>query len=193
MMKRKFLTFVMALAVVLVLAACSGASPAATTDAFDRLFLEMMVPHHQGALDMADIALERAERPEIRAMAADILETQTGEIDQMLNWMEAWYGTREVPAMADMPMLPGMETMGHGDHQTMDMAADVAALRAASEPFDQAFIDAMIDHHQSAIDASQAALERAGREEIRQLAQAILDAQQREIDQMRAWRAAWYP
>ena len=189
----------------LLLSACAGLStPTAGTEnmpmtggaaddaAFDRLFIEMMVPHHQGALEMAQIAVERAEHPEVQAMAAEILETQSIEIEQMLGWMETWYGTREVPSMAEMPMLPGMESMGHG-HQTMDMAADVAALRAAAEPFDLAFIDAMIEHHQSAIDAAMVAQDQASRPEVQQLAQAIIDAQQREIDLMNEWRLNWYP
>lgn len=159
---------------------------------FDRMFIEMMVPHHQGALEMAKIAQERAEHAEVKAMADAILNGQAAEIDQMLDWMESWYGTRTVPAMKDMPMLPGMETMGHGGHETMDMAADVEALRNAPEPFDKAFVDAMIVHHQSAIDAANAALKQASRPEIKQMAQAIIDTQQQEIDQMKSWRSAWY-
>ena len=73
------------------------------------------------------------------------------------------------------------------------MAADVEALRRAPEPFDQAFIDAMIPHHQSAIDAARAAETRARRPEIKELARAIIDGQQKEIDQMTRWRRAWYP
>lgn len=89
-------------------------------------------------------------------------------------------------------MLPGVRMGGElmiGDR--MDMRDDVGQLRSA-EPFDQAFVDAMIQHHGSAIDAAQSALRYASRDEIRQLAEAIIDAQSREIDQMREWRAAWY-
>jgi uncharacterized protein (DUF305 family) len=73
----------------------------------------------------------------------------------------------------------------------MNMRDDVEQLRSA-EPFDQAFIDAMILHHQSAIDAAQGALMRSSRGEIQQLAEAIIDAQSREIEQLRQWRADWY-
>ena len=59
--------------------------------------------------------------------------------------------------------------------------------------FDKAFIDAMIPHHQSAIDAAEMALDNAEHPEIQELAQAIIDAQQREIDEMTAWREEWYP
>lgn len=100
-------------------------------------------------------------------------------------------------------MIEGMQmptTGAHGGHaggasasQTMDMAADVEKLRTASEPFDRAFIDAMIPHHQDAIEASRAASSRAQREEIKALAQEIVDGQQREVDALRQWRQAWFP
>jgi uncharacterized protein (DUF305 family) len=159
----------------------------------DQLFIQMMVPHHQGAVEMAKIAQERAEHPGVRAMADAIITAQAAEIDQMLGWMEAWYGTREVPDMSAMPMVTGMEDMGHGGHSTMDMAADVEALRNAPEPFDREFIDAMIVHHESAIDAANAVLQQNGRPELKELAEEIIAAQQREIEQMQAWRQSWYP
>jgi uncharacterized protein (DUF305 family) len=180
---------------VLVTAACSPQELPETSiegTAFDRQFIEMMVPHHESALEMAKIAQERGKHPEIRQMADDIINVQAAEIDQMLNWLEAWYGTRETPSMDQMPMLTGMEGMAHGAH-TMDMAADVEALRNAPEPFDLAFIDYMILHHESALDAANAAMQEAGRSEITTMAEAILAVQQDEIDQMKAWRAAWYP
>ncbi|WP_437911001.1 DUF305 domain-containing protein [Sorangium sp. So ce327] len=86
-----------------------------------------------------------------------------------------------------MPMLPGME-----HDATMDMARENEELKTA-EPFDRAFIDAMIPHHEMAIDAAEMAQQKAEHAEIRTLADGIIEAQQREIDQMKAWRAAWYP
>ena len=180
---------------VLVISACSPQElPETSTagNAFDRQFIEMMVPHHEAALEMAKIAQERGDHAEVKQMADAIIAMQAAEIDQMQDWMDAWYGTRETPPMDQMPMLTGMEGMAHGAH-TMDMAADVEALRSSAEPFDLAFIDYMILHHQSALDAANAALEEAGRVEIKTMAEAILAVQQDEIDQMKAWRVAWYP
>ncbi|MBA2449136.1 MAG: DUF305 domain-containing protein, partial [Chloroflexi bacterium] len=65
--------------------------------------------------------------------------------------------------------------------------------RAAGEPFDRVFIDAMIPHHESAIAAARAAESRAERPEIKELAKAIMRDQEREIAQMRQWRQAWFP
>lgn len=167
------------------------ASVPMTGGALDALFIDMMVPHHQGAVEMAKIALERGEHPEILAMAEAIIASQQAEIDQMKAWKLAWYGSSDTPPMSAMPAMeemPGMGGMGHA----MDMQAEVDALRGAPEPFDLAFINAMIPHHQSAIDAAQKVLDSAEHPEIKALAQAIIDAQQKEIEQMEEWRKAWF-
>ncbi len=158
---------------------------------FDQQFIDMMVPHHQAAIEMAEIALIRAEHPEIRSLAVDISRSQAEEISQMKAWRLAWYGSDQTPSMDQMPMLHDMGTssMPMG---TMNMAQEVETLRTAPEPFDRAFIDAMVPHHQSAIDAAQLAQTRAVHQEIKDLAVAIISAQQSEIDQMKAWRLAWY-
>jgi uncharacterized protein (DUF305 family) len=174
---------------------------------FDQMFIDMMVPHHLGAIEMARIAQERADHAEIFELAGGIITSQDSEIGQMRAWRSQWYGSAETPPLSEMPMVPGMPGMpdmpmmdmpgmdmsGMGAAMpTMDMAADVESLRAAPEPFDEAFIDTMIPHHQSAIDAARVAQQRAVHQEIRGLADAIIAAQQREIDQMLQWRQTWY-
>lgn len=170
----------------------------ATSAPFDQQFIDMMVPHHQGAVEMAKIAQQRAQKPEIKAMAADIVGSQTSEIEKMKGWRKSWFGSDQTPPMTSMPLVEGMPSggmagMNHaaGD-KTMDMSADVDKLRKAPEPFDRAFIDAMIPHHQSAIEAAKAAESRAQKPEIKQLAKEIIAAQQKEIDQMTGWRKAWF-
>ena len=64
---------------------------------------------------------------------------------------------------------------------------------ANEEPFDLAFIDAMIPHHQSAIAMAKVALEESNNPEIRGIAEDIVRAQEREISQMKEWRERWYP
>jgi uncharacterized protein (DUF305 family) len=166
--------------------------PNTGTTEFDQLFIDMMVPHHQGAVEMAKIAQERAEHPEIKEMADAIIAGQDEEIIQMKNWRQAWYGSSDTPGMSEMPSLEDMPGMGGTGH-AMDMQAEVDQLRNASEPFDLAFIDAMIPHHQSAIDAAQRVLNEAQRPELKELAQRIIAAQEKEIEQMKAWRETWYP
>jgi uncharacterized protein (DUF305 family) len=64
---------------------------------------------------------------------------------------------------------------------------------AQQRPFDRAFIDAMTPHHESAIAMAEVALQESENPEIRRIAEDIVSAQEREIEQMRRWRQEWYP
>jgi uncharacterized protein (DUF305 family) len=64
-----------------------------TGDAFDQAFIEEMIVHHQGAVDMATAAQTSAKHPEIKTMADAIIKAQTAEIAQMKEWQKSWYGT----------------------------------------------------------------------------------------------------
>ena len=181
------------LAALSVLAACARPSSTGTAP-FDQQFIDMMVPHHQGAVEMAKVAQQRAQRAEIKTMAEEVIRAQDAEIARMKQWRRAWFGSDQTPPMEKMPMVEGMPAHGggHAAGGTMDMAADVQKLRQAPEPFDRAFIDAMIPHHESAIAAAKAAQSNAQRDEIKQLAGEIVTAQEREIAQMKEWRRAWF-
>ncbi len=61
-----------------------------TGDDFDRAFIQMMIPHHQGAIDMAEDALENAQHEEIKQLARDIIDSQQAEIEQMWQWQRDW-------------------------------------------------------------------------------------------------------
>ena len=181
-----------------ILMACKSASVSTTavpttgtSMEFDQMFIDMMVPHHQAAIEMALIAQEKAEHPELKQMAAQIIEDQEKEVEQLKTWRQEWYGSDNTPSMSEMPILPGMTEMAHGS-MTMDMTQDVEKLRMTSESFDLMFIDLMISHHQMAIDAAQMAEQQATRDEVRDLAGKIIEKQQTEIDQMKAWRLEWY-
>ena len=147
---------------------------------YDRAFIDAMVPHHRGAVDMAEVAMENAEHREIRNLADDIVRTQEAEIRQLRSIKEERYGTSEVPQGTDASQ---MEAMGMTDPEEL----------AGQRPFDRAFIDAMIPHHESAIDMASVALENSENSEIRRIAGAIVDAQEKEIAQMERWREEWYP
>jgi uncharacterized protein (DUF305 family) len=78
--------------------------------------------------------------------------------------------------------------------QMRDMGMMMDPQRLANrEPFDEAFIDAMIPHHQSAIEMAKVANEKSKNPRIGELAGNIVSAQKREIEQMRRWREQWYP
>jgi len=77
------------LALALASAACAGIR---TEAPFDQQFIDMMVPHHESAIAMAEIARERAERPELRALADEIVSAQGAEIVRLTEWRAEWYG-----------------------------------------------------------------------------------------------------
>jgi uncharacterized protein (DUF305 family) len=147
----------------------------------DERFIDAMVPHHQGAIDMAQVALQNAEHPEIRTLANNIISAQEAEIEQLKAIKQREYGTAEVPTQ-----------MSSEEMRMMGMMMSPQEL-ANEQPFDKAFIDAMIPHHQAAIDMAQVAQANTNDPEIRELAQGIVTAQQAEIQQMTDWRKEWYP
>ena len=146
----------------------------------DERFIDAMVPHHQGAIDMAEVALENAEHLELLQLAENVISTQQAEIEQLRSIKEQEFGTSEVPAQ----MSPEeMEMMG------MEDPAELADQR----PFDEAFINAMIPHHESAIEMAQVALAESANPRIRELAASIVEDQEAEIAQMQEWGREWYP
>ncbi len=147
----------------------------------DELFIDAMDPHHQGAIAMARVALKNAEHEEMLQLSRNIVSTQQAEIEELKAIKKEEFGTSNVP----MEMSP--EQM-----QGMGMMMDPQQL-AHEEPFDRAFIDAMIPHNVAAIEMAILARESTANPEIRELASGIVEAQEGEIQQMTGWRREWYP
>ena len=156
---------------------------------FDLRFIDGMSPHHEGAVVMAQEALQKSQRPEIKQLAQAIIEAQQKEIAQMKGWRAAWYPNASAePVMYDDQMkmdMPITDSM----HSSMMMSGN---LGAADNQFDLRFINAMLPHHQGAVTMAKEALEKSDRPEIKKLAQDIISSQQQEIAQMHQWRKAWY-
>lgn len=62
-----------------------------TGDEFDKAFLEEMIVHHEGAVEMAEALLENTKRPELQKLGGDIITAQTGEIRMMREWLQSWF------------------------------------------------------------------------------------------------------
>lgn len=158
-------------------------------ESFDLRFIDAMTLHHKGAVAMAQEALEKSNRPEIKELAQSIIDGQEQEISQMQAWRQAWYPDAGAEPVAYDAQMGGEMPMPKAIQDSMMMSGD---LGAADEEFDLRFINAMIPHHEGAVVMAQEALEKSNRPEVKQLAQAIIDAQQPEIDQMTQWRQTWY-
>nr|WP_228058774.1 DUF305 domain-containing protein [Nostoc sp. LEGE 06077] len=156
---------------------------------YDLRFIDAMIPHHQGAVDMAKQALEKSTRPEIKKLASEIIKAQDQEIAQLKQWRKAWYPSASSTPVAYDAKTGKTVSMPHEQMQGMMMNMN---LGSADPEFDLRFINAMIPHHESAITMAKDALSKSQRPEIKKLAQSIIDSQQAEINQMKQWRKIWY-
>ncbi len=157
----------------------------------DHHFIEQMIPHHEDAVVMAEMALEKSQKTEIKALARNIITSQTGEINEMRSWYKKWYNT-DVP---DSVSYMGHSMINHSQGQMMGGMmgdeTDVEGLKNATD-FDAEFIRQMIPHHQMAVMMAQMVAVTSGRNEIKKLAEDIIQAQTDEINQMREWYQNWY-
>lgn len=146
---------------------------------FDRAFIDAMVPHHRSAIAMARDAKEAGlANPDLVKIADDVISTQQEEIDRMLEWRTDWYGSTELE-----PEDTALSTLGLTSSQAgMDM---MEMDFSTTGDVDSAFADMMIAHHEGAIRVAEVAQDKAEHDEVKSLAEAIVTAQQREIDTMK--------
>jgi len=168
-----------------------AASPMAGMDMameFDQLYIDMMIPHHQSIIALAEAALPHLTDERLEAIAYTIIDVQGVEVEELRDYRQQFYGSAE-PMMMDehmmgmmMDAMPNMGSMEDMMTQ-MDPEAQVAAFCAAGDP-DLAFINLIIPHHEMAITASEIALTQATHQEIKDFAQKVINDQQREIDEL---------
>jgi uncharacterized protein (DUF305 family) len=156
---------------------------------YDLLFIDGMKVHHQGAVDMAEEALQKSKRPEIKQLAQAMIDAQQKEIAQMTEWRSTWYPNADAAPMMYHAQMGHMMAMSEDMKASMMMSMD---LGSADDQLDLRFLNGMIPHHEGALVMAKDALAKSDRPEIKQLAQAILDSQQQEIDQMQQWKKEWY-
>jgi uncharacterized protein (DUF305 family) len=151
----------------------------------DRHFIVQMIPHHEGAIAMAKVALERSKRPEILSLAEGIVEAQEKEIDDMTLWYKNWFGST--------PPKGGFGMGGGGMMHMASMTGDTDELsRVSAAEFDREFILQMIPHHEMAVMMAGMLDAMTERPEMKQLADNITTSQSREIEMMRDWLESWY-
>lgn len=154
-----------------------------TGAAFETNFMQMMIMHHQDAVDMAKLVPTNTKRPELIKLSQDIIAAQNKEIGDMTKWLADWHKAK--PSAAG-----GMAGMNHSG-MGMSMG-DMNKLKAAKDAaFDKMFITMMIEHHQSALNMANLLPARTQRPELLKLGQDIVKSQSAEITQMQGWQKAW--
>jgi uncharacterized protein (DUF305 family) len=193
---RKYLIGVSAAAIIALAAGCGnddtsgmedhGQSQTSTSGATatqaehndqDIEFAQMMIPHHQQAIDMAKMAAEKASDPKVKDLASRVEGAQDPEIQQMTDLLESWGASTETS-------MPGMN---HGDMSGEGMMTDEEMQQldqATGADFDQLWLQMMIKHHQGAVSMAKTEVERGSNADAKALAQQIIDAQEAEITEM---------
>lgn len=180
--------------------ASAGAADTAHNDA-DVTFVQMMIPHHRGAIEMAQLAPSRAQSQQVKDLAAKIEAAQAPEIEQMTAWLQAW-GVKTESAAASSSADDGMGGMDHGgmsmdkdggmsaSSSAMAMPGEMTAeqmqsLEAASgADFDRLFLELMIMHHQGAVEMADTEIAQGSNADAVKLAESIKASQSEEIAQM---------
>ena len=174
---------VLALGIVFLLAGNSGApmdhsghgstskeKSSSQYSADEIMFAQMMIPHHEQAVTMSELALSNTTTADIVALATAIRDAQAPEIIQMQSWIDG----KSESHMHDMEM---------GGMLTDAELAELAELKGAA--FDQMFLTAMIAHHEGALDMVEM-INDSTNSEVKTLAANIVQSQSAEIEAMKA-------
>lgn len=170
-----------------LLQACASGSPAETVsstpaasaaaDSVDRAFITGMVPHHQRAIKMAKVELEKGSDPRVRTLAQSIIDNQEREIDEMTKIAVERLGFRPEREMSgSMGTIMGMRI-------STDMSKMGDELRSRPN-IDRSFLEMMIPHHASAVVMANEEVRNGRDSDLKSMARSIIDAQAKEIGEM---------
>ena len=134
------------------------------------MFAQMMIPHHEQAVTMSELALTNTTNPDVIALATAIRNAQGPEIKQMQEWLDGKSDSH-------------MHEMGMGGMLTEAELKELASLKDAA--FDQMFLTSMIAHHEGALDMA-SMIQDSTKAEVKQLYENIVTSQSAEIETMKA-------
>lgn len=155
----------------------------------DVAFAQMMIPHHREAVEMAALAVDRAQNPEVKALAEQIRAAQEPEITQLTGFLTAWG--------AEVPAAGSMSGMDHGGMSGMSATSGTPPMPGAMTPeqmeqlrtatgagYDSMFLAMMIEHHRGAVTTAQGEVQNGGNPDAKRLAEKIVADQNAEISRM---------
>ncbi|MBI4939576.1 MAG: DUF305 domain-containing protein [Actinobacteria bacterium] len=142
-------------------------------------FAQGMIPHHEQAIEMADLALKNASSAQVKDLATQIKAAQDPEIQTMRGWLKTWGAEEDMAGMdhsgMDMGGMPG--TMSDDDMKKLGAAKGAE--------FDRMWLQLMIAHHQGALTMANQELATTADPKVKTLAEAIVSGQTKEIDTMK--------
>ncbi len=143
----------------------------------DLMFMNMMIIHHDQAIEMAEMAENRTENQNILELSRNISQAQTEENQKMSDWL------RE--AGFSRPMR-GHRMAGMATQQEMNELS-----QRRGREFDLLFSELMIEHHEGGIQMARTEVQNGKSEKVIELAQGMIEAQQEEVEKMETWRNKW--
>ena len=149
----------------------------------DVTFAQQMVPHHRQAVEMAKLVPSHSTNQKVLELASQIQQAQDPEIQKMTGWLQTW----GAPAPTTGMNMPGMNMPGmdHGSMPGMMTSDDMTKLgQVKGAAFNRLWLQMMIQHHQGAVEMAKTELQQGASNEAKQLAQQIIDTQQKEIATM---------
>ncbi|WP_314172136.1 DUF305 domain-containing protein [Streptomyces winkii] len=144
----------------------------------DESFAVGMIPHHRQAVEMAELAADRASSPEVKKLSEDIEKAQDPEIKKMSGWLKSW--GKEVPKA-----MPGMDHSKHGMPGMMTPEDMEKLKKSSGKEFDTAFLKMMVEHHEGAVEMARTEKSDGAFEPAKDMAQDISTSQTAEIKKMK--------
>lgn len=162
----------------------SAEASAAARNEQDVSFAQGMIPHHQQAVEMAELAADRSSSAEVKDLGARVEKAQGPEITTMTGWLKSW-GAKVPESMS------GMDHSGMAGMAGMMSTEDMTKLEKASgEEFDTMFLTMMVEHHEGAVEMATTEKDKGASTDAKTMAESIVTTQNAEISEMKKLLAA---
>ena len=146
---------------------------------FEQSYLQQMIQHHRGGIEMAKLVSDHTKRAELQEFADKMISVQEQEITQMTRWLRDWYKTSP------------KKVANEKAEEEMKMHMSMLSAKHDAD-FDQSFLQMMSQHHHAAVEMSEQAESKSTHPELKKFASIMAKDQESEIKQMKNWAQSWF-